>query len=295
MKIILIRKGFDAKNGGVASPIFPDGRICSLPIPIPDPDAGNVRYKEIRFGQTNLGSIVGDLTRNRGKRHTGNSRAHLDPDLRKEAVPRRAGWLPAFGQTGPAGTHLAKNDVGDSDLFLFFGWFRRVEGVGGRLRFVKGSPDIHLLWGWLQVGEVYHEISSRPNLPRWAYFHPHVYEGNDWRGEGKNHDTLFVARKYLDLPGLRLRLPGGGVFKKYHEKLQLTTAGKGRRIWSLPSWFYPYPNKPPLTYHEDRRRWRRDGRVTLLRTADIGQEFVLDANYYPRAYQWLADLLRAAA
>jgi hypothetical protein len=30
MKIIFSRKGFDKKNGGVASPILPDDRICSL-------------------------------------------------------------------------------------------------------------------------------------------------------------------------------------------------------------------------------------------------------------------------
>ncbi|MCD6328671.1 hypothetical protein J7M28_14125, partial [bacterium] len=33
MRIIFSRKGFDAANGGVASPIFPDGSFCSLPIP----------------------------------------------------------------------------------------------------------------------------------------------------------------------------------------------------------------------------------------------------------------------
>ncbi len=33
MKLVLSRKGFDASNGGVASPILPDGTMCSLPIP----------------------------------------------------------------------------------------------------------------------------------------------------------------------------------------------------------------------------------------------------------------------
>ena len=31
MKIILSRKGFDSANGGGPSPIFPDGRLLSLP------------------------------------------------------------------------------------------------------------------------------------------------------------------------------------------------------------------------------------------------------------------------
>jgi len=33
VKIILSRKGFDSTSGGVPSPIFPDGRMLSLPIP----------------------------------------------------------------------------------------------------------------------------------------------------------------------------------------------------------------------------------------------------------------------
>jgi hypothetical protein len=58
---------------------------------------------------------------------------------------------------------------------------------------------------------------------------------------------------------------------------------------------YPGPNKPPLGYHDDRSRGRKDGRGCLLRTVDIGQEFVLDAAYCPKAYQWLAGLFKAAA
>ena len=33
MKIILSRKGFDSSNGGIPSPILPDGTLLSLPIP----------------------------------------------------------------------------------------------------------------------------------------------------------------------------------------------------------------------------------------------------------------------
>ena len=296
MKIIFSRKGFDAKNGGVASPIFPDGRTCSLPIPISDRAGWNVQYKEIRFGQSNLGDIVTDLTGKRAKRYTGNSRAHVDPDLRKEALVRRSGWLPVYGPGGRAQAHLSGNGVDVGDVFLFFGWFRRVTEVQNHWRFVRGEPDIHLLWGWLQVEKVYHEISNWPKLPLWAYYHPHVYEDDEWRVDaGEFNDTLYVAKKRLRLPGLGLHLPGGGVFRKYHKKLQLTEPGEGRRVWHLPAWMYPVHNKPPLTYHEDRRRWRKGGRGTLLRTVDIGQEFVLDADYYPKVNEWLVELFKAAA
>jgi hypothetical protein len=296
VKIIFSRKGFDKKNGGAASPIFPDGRICSIPVPINDRYSWNPRYKEIKFGRINLGNVVTDLTRGHAKRYTGESHGHIDPDLRAEALVRRNGWLPAYGPGDSAQTHLANNGVGVGDVFLFFGWFRRVEEVEGHWRFIRGEPDIHLLFGWLQVGTIFHEITNRGKLPLWAYSHPHVREDDDWReDESEYNDTLYVARKRLHLPGLGSHLPGGGVFRKYHKKLQLTEPGRGRRVWRVPRWMYPFPDKPPLSYHDDRRRWRKDGRECLLRTVDIGQEFVLDADHYPKAYQWLAGLFRAAA
>jgi hypothetical protein len=292
VKIIFSRKGFDTEKGGVASPIFPDRRICSLPIP---DRTGPVRYKDIQFGRTTLGRVVHDLTVGRANRYTGNHHAHLDPDLRKEAIPRREGWLPAFGQRNQARTLLAENGVGIGDIFLFFGWFRRVEDMGGHLRFAKGQPDIHLLWGWLQVGQVFQETSRHPKLPLWASFHPHVGENDDWRAEGKVNNTLFVAAKRLKLPGRRLQIPGAGVYTKYHPVLQLTEPGKSRRNWRLPAWIYPGHNKPPLTYHRDKKRWKKDERGVVLRTVSRGQEFVLDTEYYPQAYKWLAGLFKVAA
>jgi len=63
----------------------------------------------------------------------------------------------------------------------------------------------------------------------------------------------------------------------------------------LPAWMYPGHNKPPLTYHQDKKRWKKDERGVVLRTVSRDQEFVLDADYYPKAYQWLAGLFKAAA
>ena len=85
------------------------------------------------------------------------------------------------------------------------------------------------------------------------------------------------------------------MFTKYHKKLLLTAPEKTLRVWRVPSWMYPFPSKPPLTYHPDRRRWRKVPRKILLTTVDTGQEFVLDTDYYPKAEEWLAELFRAAA
>ena len=38
MKLVLSRKGFDSSAGGIPSPILPDGRLISLPIPSREDD-----------------------------------------------------------------------------------------------------------------------------------------------------------------------------------------------------------------------------------------------------------------
>ena len=284
MKIIFSRKGFDAENGGVASPILPDGRLCSIPIPS---RSGKYMFRDIRFDNQDLGRIVEDLTRNKKKKYVGSDRTHFDPDLRRDALPWKRGWLPAFGPSGPAQTLLAEKGVGVGDLFLFFGWFRKVEEENGHYQYVRNvrtAPNIHLLFGWLQIGTVYHVFPADSGLPTWAGRHAEVSDGQDWRdADWYSHNwALHVANKHLDLPGVQKELPGGGAFEKYDQRLCLTEPGKTRGHWRLPGWMYPFPDKNPLGFHRDKRKWRKDGKWALLQVADIGQEFVLDCNEYPQ-------------
>ena len=156
MKLILSRKGFDSSAGGVPSPIYPDGRMVSLPIPDKKSD---VTYSDISCEGDSLGPLVAQLT---GGRIPSHYRAHIDPDLVQESLPRLAGWRPIFGQTGPAQSHLRNNGVGPGDLFLFFGLFRRVEGRDGAYTWTTNARPCHVIWGWLQVAEVLQLGSSRP-------------------------------------------------------------------------------------------------------------------------------------
>ena len=82
------------------------------------------------------------------------------------------------------------------------------------------------------------------------------------------------------------------MFPKLDQRLVLTNPnGAGVSNWRLPRWFYPDGNKPPLTYHPDRKRWRRDANHAYLRSVGRGQEFVLDLAHYPEAVGWLSDLV----
>lgn len=91
MKLVLSRKGFDSENGGYPSPIFPDGRLYSLPI---DYGGGSrTRYRDIGAAAgpdpCAMGAVVEQLT---GGRVRGDALAHLDPDLDAGALPRLPGW-----------------------------------------------------------------------------------------------------------------------------------------------------------------------------------------------------------
>ncbi len=82
------------------------------------------------------------------------------------------------------------------------------------------------------------------------------------------------------------------MFPKFDQRLVLTDPrGAGVSNWRLPRWFYPDGNKPPMTYHPDRRRWRRDTEHAYLQTVGRGQEFVLDLAHYPEAVEWIFDIV----
>lgn len=281
VKLILSRKAFDSSAGGVANPIL-DGLM--IPLPIPDKQS-TIRYQELAIGGENLGVVASELSR--GKTRPDHF-AHLDPDLSATIYPRDVGWKPLFGQSGAAQSVLEREGVGVGDLFLFFGWFRRATRSAGPLTFVQGAPDMHVFWGWLQIGEVISVENVTP--PPWMEYHPHV----SFQGRGSKN-TLYVASDTLTLDGVSLDTPGAGTFSTYRDALRLTRPGSSNRgRWKLPHWFTPQEGRPALGYHGDLQRWVPDGEDVLLRSVARGQEFVLDTAWYPEAGAWVRDLMRAA-
>ena len=194
-----------------------------------------------------------------------------------------------LGQAGIAQSHLNKQGAGSGDVFfLFFGLYRRVEKTALGWRFVRGAPELHVLWRWLQVDQKYRVADIGPNDLAWARHHPHIF-----RGYREDRNTVYAASVKLDLGGDdECEIAGWGVFPKLDQRLVLTDPdGAGVSNWQLPQWFYPDGSKPPLTYHPDRKRWRRDANHAYLQTVGRGQEFVLDLAHYPEAVDWLSDLV----
>src|SRR5271163_144538 len=196
MKLILSRKGFDSANGGCPSPIL-DDQLCLLPIP----DAGSpTAYEKISFNGSSIAQIVEDLTRGRVR---GGDGAHLDPDLRRDAIPRAERWRPIFGQAAATQGHLHRCKIKQGDLFLFFGCFRRAEQVGGMFRFVRHAPRLHVIFGWLQIGRVMPVTDGVAAAIPWAAGHPHLPEPARYK---KN--TLYLASDHLSSIGIDVS--GGG-------------------------------------------------------------------------------------
>jgi hypothetical protein len=239
-------------------------------------------YGELRLRGDSMGPLVESLT---GGKIRGEDGAHLDPDLRASAYPRRPGWRPIFGQDGAAQAHLQNAGVGEGDLFLFFGWFRRVERAGSSYRFVRGAPDLHVLFGWLQIERVLALDGTSPSPPVWAAYHPHCHRD----AEGQN--TIYLARERLVLEDESLEIAGGGIFTRYQESLRLTAPGCTRSVWRLPDWFHPREGRVPLTYHRNTERWSMEDEHTILRSVPRGQEFVLDTDEYPEAVEWVRSIV----
>lgn len=289
MRLILSRKGFDSASGGCPSPILEDGSMLALPIP---DRSSTVRYAQLDWNGTNVGELVERLTKGRQR---ATYFAHLDPDVRAQAMPRTPGWRPSLGQEGPAQSHLRNQSVGVGDLFLFWGLFQRVTTELRPL----GRP-VHALWGWLQVGRVADvETDVAPAIASpdwsWASGHPHVGVRSGQRVR-RSPNALYVAAEELIMPCCPpSSVPGAGVFDRFRDDLQLTAdPTQSLSTWSLPCWFAP-GRRTPLTFHGSADRWTIQNDRALLKTVGRGQEFVLDTQEYPEAVEWAWGLVSREA
>ena len=263
MKVILSRKGFDSSYGGTASPILPDGTLLSLPIPS---KAETVKFTDLHYDGQSYYDIIKSLkpTVKIKEKYA----CHLDPDLRRDVILRLDGWRPAFGQEKAALSHLKNQGVGAGDLFLFYGWFEQTECKDDRLRYVKGAPDQHIIYGWMQVGQV---IDSPADVPEWLQSHPH----NSIERWNSKSNAIYIASDSLSIEP---ELSGSGCLH-YSDSLVLTKKGCSRRIWDLPD----FMRDIPITYNAE--AWQDDGFVSAAK----GQEFVFDAN--DDVIGWVKDML----
>jgi putative DNA base modification enzyme with NMAD domain len=267
MKIILSRKGFDSGYGGYASPIFPNGRLVSLPIPYRD---DRIKYSDLKFDNEHtyydLMKGLRQNIRSRGEWNNldTNTSCHCDPDLNIDILKRNKHWQPCFGQNIQSQAHLANEGVKEDDLFLFFGWFRKVVDKNGIFQFdhPQFAPNLHVIFGYLQIGEIM-RIDETTCVPECIREHPHA-ANMELRKSPMN--TVYIAR---DSVSWNKNIPGAGVFN-FDKKLVLTKKGLSRSMWDLPEFF-----KNTRISRHFQESWKKEG---YLQTVPIGQEFIVDDN-----------------
>lgn len=225
MKVILSRKGFDSKAGGIINPILPDGTLLSFPIPSADSDT----YMGLRFRDIEYNKILCDLG------YVGKQNCHLDPDIRMNIRKEQVfDWKPAFGQIDAAERYLENSQVEEGDIFLFFGRFRRVELIKGKYRYIKpqkedfylGNP-VQIIFGYLQIGQILKE----PQIIQQYEWHPHA------AADRLNNKTnaLYIPTKFLSFAE---HMPGYGVFN-YDKKRILTKEGCTPAKWIQKDFYMP--------------------------------------------------------
>ena len=259
-KIILSRKGFDSSAGGKPSFIW-NKKLYSIPVP---QAYSGVSYKELQIDETlSYWKIMEDVG------ITQYSHAHLDPDLRKEVLNNREnGWLPIFGQADSALTHLLNKNVKKGDLFLFFGWFREIEQLDSKnFRYKKNEPDLHVIYGFLEVGEYFEAYKGKAHHDPAVRQHIHHKRRDRYTQEKQN--GLFIGE---GKPTFYKSMAGPF---KFNEKLQLTENGKSRSQWLLPKCFFGDDGRCKLTHHQE-KVGEPFGDKYRIKSVGRGQEFVTE-------------------
>ena len=280
MRIILSRKGFDSASGGYPSPIMPDRRMVSLPIP---EENSGIKYSKLQLTHDkNYYSLMQELMGNEIRLENSklvletDSCCHLDPDIYKHILnERKEGWRGVFGQVSGAQTHLEKQGVKEGDLFLFFGWFRNTVAKENGYEYDKTDKEgRHVLFGYLQIGEIVHKPEMHTEYYKWLGNHPHLNK-DIYINSKKN--TLYLATEHLSLaPGL----PGYGIFN-FSPNLVLTKEGETKSKWALPDFF-----RETYISGQEKNPWK-DG---YFQSAGIGQEFVMEAT--SQIEEWARDIIR---
>ena len=288
-KVILSRKGFDSTtkeicgvkvkvSGGKPSAFVPGGEMVSFPIPeIPEKhevvDSDLVGYEGICAEGMSLRArmemLYGGVFASQWER------CHHDPDLRRGI----------FGQSGGPQTILKRGEVDVGDLFLFFGWFQEAKWNGGVLRPCSPQRKVHALFGYLQIGEILPATVAAQKYPHWRD-HPHmtpVRLERDKKPDARRPNTVYIAAKHLDIPGMG-DCPGFGIFR-HALGLELTHSGeKSPSFWALPEFFEgeSYPNCV--------RRISEGARKGLFSTVGQWQECVINAT--PEIRKWALERIR---
>lgn len=261
MKVIFSRKGFDSAAGGIPSPIFPDGRLFSVPIPSRY-DNDTYDALQVSWEGESIQKVLNDISGRRIFRQ--GAWYSCDYSQPKQKCHHDPMWLPdrrmptlALGQAGAADGHLRNKQVGQGDVFIFYGLFRAIECANGAWRFQENARKIHVIWAHMIVDDVLRLDSPKQRndaLAKYPFLqsHPHIDRQMD------SNNSIYLSTRATPL--------------NYEEKRSLTDIKTydGSSKWRLPRCLnqqqaFSYLNK-----------FRTSGEEVIVRCPGRGQEFVLN-------------------
>lgn len=267
MKVILSRKGFDSANGGIPSPIMPDGTMLSMPIPLTEENAA---YSDIQWNGISYLELLNQLAPERAF-----DKCHLDPDIRDNRIKHVPNWVPAFGQLGSAQGKLRNAGVEVGDLILFFGWFRKAIKNESGYHFAprKGNDfyagnDLQAVFGYMQIGKI---ITDKDQIKKY-YWHPH---STDIHTRDKNNVLYLPSDKLSFLPSLK----GYGTLD-YRQDRVLTKKDCTRATWNEYPFFMPEHIKANV---------KNSAKGEGLYYSGIWQEMVVEES--PGLMKWVKEIV----
>ena len=194
----------------------------------------------------------------------------MDPYIYEDIDDRPNDWIPAFGQWGVPATHLDKSFVDVGDLFLFYGMFRQTEIQNDRLTYTKGAPIRHIIYGYMEIGEVIKDDQKIAEKYNW---HPHSI------APFYTNNRIYISKRC-------------GTFN-YDDSLVLTQSGQpNRSVWQLPSFF---AEKGIAISWQGHTHPVIKSDSSVLKTASRGQEFVITTDTKEQEKNlsdWVKDIIR---
>lgn len=283
MKIILSRKGFDSsiQGGGGANIVF-ENEI----FPIPIPEVGNgIEYRDLIFHNgTSYLDVMRDLNINQF------TECHFDPYITNKILTKDSPiqkWKKSLGQCDIAQNILKTTGIVKGDLFIFFGWFNKVEKKDAKYKYTNfenhTKEGVQLIYGYLQVGDEIINIKKEDkDRIDWISSHPHFKQREYFRGE----NVIYTANANFSL---NKNKPGAGIFK-FNEDLILTQNKKSRTNWVLPDIFHP-SNGVEIKYLPEQNWSKIKNNKTEIKASSRGQEFVVVKDKKKLIEKWAIDLI----
>ena len=266
MKIIFSRKGIDSAYGKGVSPIFPNGYMLSIPIPVKGKEKG-IHYTKMRFNGQSIKSYMKQLNL-----RINQSTCHCDPYINANVTVKERSWIPSFGSHGAAASHLINEEVSIGDLFLFFGTFQKVKREDSKWCFDRKNKPLHVLFGFMLVDQIL-KMNKKQDKKDAAKLglqdHPHFVN------EYPVNNILFIGDK-----------DKSGMFT-FNEKLILSHNGKTKSIWKVPSFF----DECEISRNRNKSRFTKQKDFVLWKTVSIGQEFVCQPNQ--QLTTWASQLIES--